>query len=147
MAELKPATRRGTYESTDMGIPTSVPKDPHTVNPHVRNLARGMPCLLQSPVCCGDPTTTVACHGAGIENGKGLGYKVGDHLTVWGCWACNDFTDAYNGATAEEKRAVFDAGHDRQVQAWRELAGNPAIKPWRREAARWALEQLENDKK
>ncbi|MFP5341209.1 MAG: nuclease domain-containing protein, partial [Gammaproteobacteria bacterium] len=141
--ELQPATRRATYAGTTT---EPINKNPHTVNPHLRNLARGQPCLLQSPVCCGDPSTTVACHGAGIENGKGLGYKVGDHLTVWGCWACNDFTDAYNGATAEEKRAVFEAGHVRQVQEWRAIAGNPAAKPWRREAARWALNQLENDK-
>lgn len=137
--ELQRATRTATYAGSTA---EPQPKEPHFVNPHLRNLARGMPCLLQSPVCCGDPSTTVACHGAGVENGKGLGYKVGDHLTVWGCWSCNDFTDAYSGATAEEKRAVFEAGHARQVEAWREIADNPAAKPWRRAAAQSALDQL-----
>ena len=41
-----------------------------------------------------------ACHGAGVANGKGMGYKVGDHLTVNGCSECNHYTDAYGGATA-----------------------------------------------
>ncbi|MFP5340727.1 MAG: hypothetical protein ACLGIW_19965, partial [Gammaproteobacteria bacterium] len=52
--ELKPATRAATYAGATTGPKK---KEPHTVNPHIRNLARGQPCLLQSPVCCGDPST------------------------------------------------------------------------------------------
>ena len=97
-------------------------KQPRYVDRHLLDMARGQPCLLQSPLCNHNPETTVACHGSGVANGKGMGYKTGDHLVVHGCSDCNHFTDAYGGATAAEKRAVFDAGHARQAQHWREIA-------------------------
>ena len=123
----------------------TIDKNPRAENRAVLNLARMQPCLLQSPVCVPEPETTVACHGAGVANGKGMGYKVSDALTVWGCWACNDFTDAYKGATAEEKAAVFAAGHVRQIEAWAQIAADPMARPWKRAAARWALDQLKEN--
>jgi hypothetical protein len=119
----------------------AVPKSPRARNPALLAMARGKPCLLLSPICKPDPETTVACHGAGIENGKGMGYKVSDGNTVCGCTACNHYTDAYKGATAEQKKAVFEAGFMRQLEAWRELAAGAKTKPAEKKAAQWALDQ------
>lgn len=118
------------------------PKDPPGKNPHLLAMARGRPCLIRSPRCVGGTDTTVACHGAGIANGKGMGRKVSDALTCWGCWACNDYTDAYSGATAQQKRDVFILGHYHQVHEWRRIAVSAAEPEKDRAAARWALEYL-----
>lgn len=118
------------------------PKDPPGKNRHLLDMARGRPCLIRSPRCVGGTETTVACHGAGIANGKGMGRKVSDALTCWGCWACNDYTDAYSGATAQQKRDVFILGHYHQVHEWRRIEGSAAEPEKDRAAARWALEYL-----
>lgn len=107
-------------------------------------MARGKPCLIQSPICNHNPDTTVSAHGGGVANGKGMGYKVSDHLSVWSCSDCNHYTDAYNGATKDEKRTAWLLGHQRQIQAWRDIVnqvhGNEKQKDI--EAAIWALGQL-----
>ena len=102
----------------------SVPKSPRYVDRNLLDMARGQPCLLRSPICNNDVETTVACHGSGVANGKGMAYKTSDPLSCQGCSSCNHFTDAYGGATATEKRAVFEAGHARQVIRWKEIAAS-----------------------
>ena len=99
-------------------------KKPRYIDRHLLDMARGQFCLLQSPLCNRNPETTVACHGSGLANGKGMGYKVSDALTCWGCSDCNHYTDAYGGATAAEKNAVFTAGHLRQIRAWEDIAAD-----------------------
>jgi len=125
------------------GAGEACPKSPRLENPNLLKLARGKPCLLLSPICQGGTGTTVACHGAGVANGKGMGYKVSDFLTVWGCHSCNHYTDAYNGATKEQKQAVFEAGHRRQVIEWQRIVGDMSFTPRERAAAHWALLLLE----
>lgn len=120
----------------------AVPKSPRYEDRHLLNMARGQPCLLRSPICNHDVETTVACHGAGVALGKGLGYKISDFFVVHGCSACNHFTDAYGGATAAEKKAVFEAGHVRQVARWREIAGSTAAPAKDKASARAALDYL-----
>lgn len=137
-----PAVRRGTYASPDVGIPISVPKRPRAENAHLLRMARDKPCLIRSPICNYDPETTVACHGGGVENGKGAAYKVSDALTCWGCSACNHYTDAYAGATKAQKRAAFMLGHLSQVREWRAIAGSAITDPKDRAAAQWALDHL-----
>jgi hypothetical protein len=100
----------------------AVPKHPRYADRHLLDMARGQPCLLRSPICNNDIDTSVACHGAGVALGKGLAYKISDPLSVIGCSSCNNYTDAYGGATAIEKRAVFEAGHARQVLKWKRVA-------------------------
>lgn len=118
------------------------PKSPRAENKHLLSMSQGMPCLLQSPICNHDSDTSVACHGAGIESGKGMGYKVSDALTVTGCSACNDYTDAFYRATKAEKKAVFEAGHARQVSMWTTIAADPRESAADRKAAQWALDEL-----
>lgn len=117
-----------------------MPKNPRAENKHLLDMAKGQPCLIRSLLCTGGTETTVACHGAGVRNGKGMAYKVGDHLTTWGCHQCNHYTDAYKGATKAEKERAFMAGHLRQVLEWRQIASGPASKD--QKAAQWALDQL-----
>lgn len=132
--------RRGTYTAPAPFVP--VPKQPHAENAHLLRMARGKPCLIRSPICNFDPETTVACHGGGVANGKGMAYKVSDALTCWGCSACNHYTDAYGGATKAQKAAAFMAGHLAQVCEWRAIAGSTQADSKDRAAALWALEHL-----
>ena len=120
----------------------AAPKDPRYEDAHLLRMAKGRECLLQSPICNHDPATTVACHGAGVPKGKGLGYKVGDQISAWGCHSCNHYTDAYGGATAEEKAEVFAAGHARQVLAWQEIAGSSSAPARDRQSAQAALDKI-----
>lgn len=117
----------------------AIAKNPRYVDRHLLDMARGRPCLLQSPICNHDTETTVACHGAGVAAGKGMGYKVGDQLTVWGCSQCNHYTDAYGGATAAAKTAVFEAGYSRQLHAWQAIADDTAAPKRDRASAAAAL--------
>ena len=121
-----------------------VAKSPRYVDRHLLDMARGQECLLQSPLCNHNPETTVACHGSGVANGKGLGYKCGDHLVVHGCSACNHFTDAYGGATAAEKQAVFAAGHLRQIELWKAIASDLTAPTKDRVSAAAALNKLQS---
>lgn len=119
-----------------------IAKQPRAENRHLLDMAQGQPCLIRSPICCGDPETSVACHGAGVRNGKGMGYKVGDHFTAIGCHRCNHYTDAYPHATAEEKEAAFMLGHLRQVEVWRAIVADQSQPAKDRAAAQWALDHL-----
>lgn len=139
VAALKPL-RRGTYTAPQQFV--TAPKHPRAENAHLLSMARGKPCLIRSPICNYDPETTVACHGGGVANGKGTGYKVSDALTCWGCSACNHYTDAYAGATRQQKRDAFALGHLAQVCEWRAIAGSAAADLKDRAAARWALDHL-----
>lgn len=94
-----------------------------------------------SLICQPNPETTVACHGGGVANGKGMGYKVSDFKTVQGCNLCNWFTDGYADATSNEKSAVFEAGHARQILEWQSISADTKAKPKDRRAAQWALDR------
>jgi hypothetical protein len=54
-----------------------------------RELARNRDCQIRSPVCNGDPETTVLCH----LNGAGIGMKSHDLQGAWGCSDCHRFVD------------------------------------------------------
>lgn len=108
-------------------------------NAHLLAMAKGMPCLIRSPICNYDAETTVACHAGGVANGKGMGYKVSDALTVWGCSACNHYTDAYGGATKAEKVSAFALALIAQAEQFEALAESARAKAKDRVAAQWWL--------
>lgn len=137
-----PVERRGTYAAPVTEIPVSVPKQPRAENRHLLGMARGKPCLIRSLICVGGTETTVACHGGGVANGKGMAYKLPDWRTAWGCYRCNHFTDAYGGATRAQKTAAFDMGFLRQVLEWRAIVADITQPPKDRLAAQWALDHL-----
>lgn len=135
-----PMQRTGSYARPQAFV--TVPKQPRAENPYLLRMARGKPCLIRSPICNHDTETTVACHGGGVANGKGMAYKVSDARTCWGCSACNHYTDAYGGATREQKTEAFMLGHLSQVCEWRAIAESTQADPKDRAAAQWALDQL-----
>lgn len=138
---LSPATRRGTYSGSTSGH--AVDKDPHTVNAHLRNLARGEACTghRYGGYCHCDPATTVLAHTNSIADGKGMGYKAHDHLGAFLGMDCHAWLDQGN-ASAAERDAFMAAAQERTRQRWHAIASDPAAKEWRRKAAQWALEQL-----
>ena len=142
--ELQPATRTATYAGATTGPKK---KEQHTVNPHLRNLARNEACtgLRYGGYCHCDPATTVLAHSNSLAHGKGMARKAADFFSCFLGFDCHAWLDQGKGS-AEEKAAFFAAAHERTVARWREIAADPAAKPWRREAARWAIEQLENNK-
>lgn len=112
-------------------------------NPNLLELAKDSPCLLNfSPKCLRDDgSTTVAAHSNQMIHGKGRAIKASDAMTVWACYLCHTELDQGN-LTKQKKAKVFDEAWYRQVGAWHEIADNPTIKPWRREAAKEALKHL-----
>lgn len=72
---------------------------------------RGQPCYLRIPdVCCGDWRTIVPAH---RNEGKGMGLKTPDRLTVPACFTCHAEYDQGNKLTRDEKRGLFNAAYDR----------------------------------
>lgn len=70
-----------------------------------------MHCYLQVPgVCCGDTATVVPAH---RNEGKGMGLKVPDKLTVPACHACHYAYDQGADMSREEKRQLWNAAYDR----------------------------------
>lgn len=138
------APRRAVIKASQVGVSAflSVPKSPRFASRVLLDLARGQPCLLRTPLCNNNPETTVACHAAGVARGKGMGYKVGDQWVVWGCSSCNHYTDAFGGATAEEKAFAFEAGHARQIGWWRAALDGNRLSRAQAAAVRTALELL-----
>jgi len=134
------AARRGTYAAPPAAA--AIPKTPRAANRHLLNMAHGKPCLIRSPICVGGTETTVACHGGGVAAGKGLGYKLHDWRTAWGCYRCNHYTDAYGGATRAQKGAAFDIGFLRQVLEWRAIVADITQPAKDRLAAQWALDHI-----
>ncbi len=115
-------------------------------DPNLLKLAKGEKCLLQiSDDCMGDEgSTTVAAHSNLIEHGKGKSLKAEDCFTVWSCHNCHSLFDQGGSFSKEEKRDIFYAALLRQIEEWRKIGVSPALKPWKVEAARNALEHLIN---
>ncbi len=62
----------------------------------LRREARGRDCQIRSPVCNGNPDTTVLAH----LNGAGWGRKNSD--LACGAWACSDCHDLVDGRRQSE---------------------------------------------
>ncbi|WP_431509782.1 nuclease domain-containing protein [Variovorax sp. DAIF25] len=140
-----PAPTRATRRAVMANLTSpaaAVPKSERGCNKHLLAMAKGKPCLIRSPLCNYDTETTVACHGGGVANGKGMSYKVSDAMTCWGCSGCNHYTDAYGGATRAQKTEAFMLGHLAQVCEWRAIATSTHASPKDRAAAKWALDTL-----
>lgn len=138
MAEVRP--RASTMALSAGAAPR--PKTKAMRNAHLRDMARGMPCLLQiAGVCAHDRTTVVCCHSNLSCHGKAGARKADDHYSVWGCAACHRWLDQ-GSASADRKEAAFMAAHFRQVMEWRAIAFAPDSTTRDRAAAAWALEHL-----
>lgn len=69
-------------------------------------IAEGQPCMAYTPLCNGDPRTTVWCHLNDLALGRGASFKTPDIMGFFGCSGCHDYVDGRRGgATFEEKRS------------------------------------------
>lgn len=115
------------------------PKTKAQRNGHLRDMARGMPCLLRVPgVCTQDRATVVCCHSNLSIHGKAGARKADDQYSVWGCAACHRWLDQGTAPRAQ-KFAAFMAAHLAQVLEWRAIAFDGSSAPRDRAAALWAL--------
>jgi hypothetical protein len=108
-------------------------------NGHLRDMARGMPCLLRvAGICTQDRATVVCCHSNLSIHGKAGARKADDQYSVWGCAACHRWLDT-GPAPRAQKTAAFMAAHLAQVLEWRAIAFDSRSAPRDRAAAEWAL--------
>lgn len=118
------------------------PKSAAQRNAHLRDMARGMPCLLRVPdVCTQNRATVVCCHSNLSIHGKAGARKADDQYSVWGCAACHSWLDQ-GPAPRAQKAAAFMAAHLAQVLEWRAIAFDGSSAPRDRAAAVWALARL-----
>lgn len=71
------------------------------------NTSEDQQCTMLSPVCNGDPKTVVAAHSNLGEDGKGMGQKADDDISVDACGMCHWWYDK-SPASKAEKQAAFD---------------------------------------
>jgi hypothetical protein len=138
-AELMPrvrAIRRGVYGGTTSG---PIPKTPSTRSDALRKLAEGEECCGCLGLVCA-PNTTVWAHPNGLADNKGRGYKAHDHLGAFLGFTCHLAVDKPDDAAYAD--ALFSLAQERTRERLRAIAGNPLLKPWRVEAARWALDEI-----
>ena len=111
------------------------------VSKHLRSMARGERCLINSPICNHNPETVVLCHG---RKGKGLALKSCDSDTVFGCSDCNHYTDQYN-APREQKDVYWISGKIRMANRMVSISESMGRKPKDRQTAIEWLERQENE--
>ncbi len=139
-----PAVTPGAFRAPQpvVAATAAAPKSTAQRNAHLRDMARGMPCLLRVPgVCTQDRATVVCCHSNLSIHGKAGARKADDHYSVWGCAACHQWLDQ-GPAPRAQKAAAFMAAHLAQVLEWRAIAFDSRSQPRDRAAAEWALERL-----
>lgn len=137
-AAQRPITRGVSFGPAAMSAPK--PKEPSTRLDALRDLAAGEQCCGCEGNLC-DPSTTVWAHPNGLAQNKGRGYKGHDHLGAFLGLYCHKRVDERKDAIAADR--LFALAQDRTRVRLTQIAGNAALKPWRVNAARWALAQLE----
>lgn len=118
------------------------PKTKAHRNARLRDMAKGMPCLLRVPgVCTNDSATVVCCHSNLSIHGKAGARKADDQYSVWGCAACHSWLDQGSAPRGKKARVFLDAHRD-QVARWNAIAADNCAAPRERAAAQWALDLL-----
>lgn len=112
-------------------------------HPHLLAMARKHGCSFRwLRGCRGDETsTTVAAHDNTLASGKGLGLKAADWSIVYACFVCHSAFDQ-GMWSASVKREAYRRALERQQMLYREILATPTSRLKDREAARWALEHL-----
>jgi Protein of unknown function (DUF1364) len=121
------------------------PKTTAHRNPNLLAMARGKDCLMRVPgVCNHNPETVVAAHSNSGMHGKAGARKADDEYSVWACSACHSWLDQGAGARNREiGQRTFVQALLRQAREWARIAYDPLCKAKDRDAAAWALEQLQ----
>ena len=71
------------------------------------NAANGEQCTMRTPWCHGTNEGVVCAHSNNGADGKGIGQKSDDDISVYACGRCHDWYDK-GPAPREEKQAAFD---------------------------------------
>jgi hypothetical protein len=130
---------RGVYRTSVECQPQ--PKSPALRSQALRDLAKGETCT----VCMGgrcDSATTVWAHTNTLSDNKGMGYKASDERGFFAGDECHKEIDQGAHLSPDDKAALVLQAQIRTLARLREIAGNAALKPWRVNAAQWALDQL-----
>lgn len=118
-------------------------KTPVGRNRALLDMARGRQCLLRVPgVCQGGTETTVSAHSNWACHGKAGARKADDQYSVWACAACHIGWLDQGPAPKATKQMTFMRAHADQVLEWRRIERDPSETTRTRNAARWALDQL-----
>ncbi len=134
---VKPLVR-GAYAS--VGEVVAQPKEPADRNMRLRELAKGETCCVCMGRYC-DPQTSVWGHTNSQRAQKGMAYKARDSKGFFVGATCHEAIDK-GRATAEERDQLVAIGQFNTRERLAQIATDPLSRPWKREAARWALEQL-----
>ncbi len=129
---------RGTYAKAD--ATQADPKEPSERNMQLRQLACGEICCGCAGASC-DPATTVWAHSNKLADGKGRGYKSSDEKGAFLGANCHRQVDERTDGPAAD--LLFALAQSRTHIRLAEIAASPALKPWKIEAAKWALKRLE----
>lgn len=86
----------------------------------LRESARDMPCMINSPICNYDMQTTVLAHSNWGEDGKGAGMKSHDIYSTFACSDCHDWIDGRHdtGQSLIERRDAFHTGMKKTWLLW-----------------------------
>ncbi|HYF37586.1 MAG TPA: nuclease domain-containing protein [Prosthecobacter sp.] len=134
------STRRGVISRCEVAAP--VPKTEPKRNRALLEMARGRRCLLAIPLLCKDEReTVVAAHSNKAEHGKSTARKADDQYSVWACFRCHHFIDQ-GPAPGRMKDGFWQLAHLDQVLEWRRIVGDMSEPKRFRDAAQWALDQL-----
>lgn len=119
----------------------AIPKQKAYRDRYLLNMARRRTCLLKIPhVCNHNPDTTVACHANWVENGKGMGMKVPDFFTVWGCSSCHMWLDQGVEATKQERQAAWWGAYKKQLKMWGMIAKDESCSQKEKRSAQNAID-------
>ena len=83
------------------------PKRQEYRNRALLNAANGEQCTMLTELCTGNTSTVVCAHSNRGEDGKGMGQKADDDISVYACDGCHWWYDK-SPAPKAEKDAVFD---------------------------------------
>lgn len=105
----KTPMKRGTTELRRTPMRKAKPKARPGHDKTMLTACGGERCYLAIPgVCRGDVATVVPAH---RNEGKGMGLKVADALSVPGCFHCHSEYDQGAAFTRDEKRAIWNAAY------------------------------------
>ena len=90
-------------------------------NKKILEAARDEPCLVNSPYCNRDPSTTIAAHSNKMDDGKGLSQKADDIFVAFCCASCHDYVDgrtggADSGRDGMHRNEYLDRGIKRTIR-------------------------------
>lgn len=96
-----------------------VPKRQYVRNAKLREAYRALPCQFDRDgggLCARMDRTVCCCHSNWGQHGKGLSIKADDSRAAAGCSQCHAELDQGKRWTEAEKRARWQAAHERSVR-------------------------------